>query len=178
MIASSVVPGGTPIRRPCGQTRPGDSGPPTFGPTRALDFELEMGFFVGPGNPLGEPIPIARAADHIFGLVLVNDWSARDLQREEMKMNLGPAKGKDFASSLGPWVVTPDELADRALGNGRYDLKMAARINGKQVSEGNFKDITFTFPQMIARASADVWLLPGDVIGSGTDRAGDPAYDH
>jgi fumarylacetoacetate (FAA) hydrolase len=85
-----------------------------------------------------------------------------------MKLNLGPAKGKDFATSLGPYVLTLDELADRAVGDGRYDLAMVARINGTQVSEGNFQDIHHAFPRLIERASADVWLQPGDVIGSGT----------
>jgi fumarylacetoacetate (FAA) hydrolase len=110
----------------------------------------------------------SRRRDYILGYTVMNDWSARDLQRQEMKMNLGPAKGKDFATSLGPWVVTPDELAAKRVGEGRYDLAMVARINGREVSRGNFKDIHFTFAQMIERASDDVLLLPGDVLGSGT----------
>ena len=83
-------------------------------------------------------------------------------------MNLGPAKGKDFATSLGPWVVTPDELAAKRVGEGRYDLAMVARINGREVSRGNFKDIHWSFGEIIARASECVMLNPGDVIGSGT----------
>ncbi len=132
---------------------------------RELDFELEIACVIGKA---GIDIKPEDAEAHILGYTIMNDWSARDLQREEMKMNLGPAKGKDFATSLGPWVATADELADRALGDGRYDLPMVARINGEEVSAGNFRDITHGFPAMIARASADVWLLPGDVIGSGT----------
>lgn len=97
----------------------------------------------------------------------MNDWSARDVQREEMKVGLGPAKGKDFATSLGPWLVTPDELADRRAGD-RYDLTMVARINGREVSRGNLKDLHFSFGQMIERASRDCTLYPGEVIGSGT----------
>ena len=103
--------------------------------------------------------------------MVMNDWSARDLQREEMKMNLGPAKGKDFATSLGPWLVTPDELEDRRIGSGkdeRFDLAMSGRINGDQLTNDNYKTIYFTFPQMIERASQHVRLRPGDIIGSGT----------
>jgi fumarylacetoacetate (FAA) hydrolase len=133
--------------------------------TQELDFELEIACVI---HQEGMDIAAADAEAHILGFTILNDWSARDVQRLEMKMNLGPAKGKDFATSMGPAIVTLDELADRALGDGRYDLAMSARVNGREVSRGNFKDITFTFPQMIARASADVLLLPGDVIGSGT----------
>ncbi len=132
---------------------------------RELDFELEIACVI---HRAGIDIPAEEANDHILGYMVMNDWSARDLQRQEMKMNLGPAKGKDFATSLGPWLVTPDELAERAVGDGRYDLPMMLRINGREVSRGNFKDIHFTFAQMIARASEDVLVLPGDVFGSGT----------
>jgi fumarylacetoacetate (FAA) hydrolase len=133
--------------------------------SRELDFELEIACVIGQA---GIDIPADEAEEYILGYAVMNDWSARDLQRQEMKMNLGPAKGKDFATSLGPWVVTPDELAARRVGDGRYDLPMVARINGREVSRGNFKDIHFTFAQMIERASDDVLLLPGDVLGSGT----------
>jgi 2-keto-4-pentenoate hydratase/2-oxohepta-3-ene-1,7-dioic acid hydratase in catechol pathway len=99
----------------------------------------------------------------------LNDWSARDLQRREMRVGLGPAKGKDFASSLGPWIVTPDELASRTAGRpGVYDLAMAASVNGEERSRGNWKDIYYSFGQIIERASANVTLYPGEVIGSGT----------
>ncbi len=136
--------------------------------SRELDFELEVALVIGRE---GRNIPAAEASNYIAGYLVMNDWSARDLQRDEMKMNLGPAKGKDFATSLGPWLVTPDEISDRRLGNGadeRYDLAISGRVNGRQVSSANFKDLYFTFPQMIERASRHVTLRVGDVIGSGT----------
>jgi fumarylacetoacetate (FAA) hydrolase len=132
--------------------------------TRELDFELQVACVIAAA---GIDIPAAEAESYILGYTILNDWSARDIQRQEMKLNLGPAKGKDFATSLGPWITTPDELADRALGDGRYDLAMAARVNGHEIATGNLKSIHFIFAQMIERASADTWLLPGDVIGSG-----------
>jgi fumarylacetoacetate (FAA) hydrolase len=101
----------------------------------------------------------------------MNDWSARDFQMKDMKLNLGPGKGKDFATSLGPYLVTPDELASRRTGSGaseRYDMTMLARINGREISRGNFNQIHYSFPQMIAYASRNVRLRVGDVIGSGT----------
>jgi fumarylacetoacetase len=107
--ASSLVPSATEIRRPCGQTRDGDA-PPKFAPTKSLDYELEVGFFVSSGNRLGEAIPIAEAEEHIFGICLVNDWSARDIQAWEYQP-LGPFLGKSFATSLSPWVVTMEALA-------------------------------------------------------------------
>jgi len=107
--ASSLVSTGTPVHRPCGQTRDGDADP-KFGPTRALDYELELGFFVGTGNALGESIPISTAEEHIFGVCLVNDWSARDMQAWEY-VPLGPFLAKSFATSLSPWVVTMEALA-------------------------------------------------------------------
>ena len=108
--ASSVVVSGTDVVRPSGQTRPDDDAPPVFGPTERLDIELELGFFVGPGNALGEPIPISEAGQHIFGFVLVNDWSARDVQKWEY-VPLGPFLGKSFATSVSPWVVPYAALA-------------------------------------------------------------------
>jgi fumarylacetoacetase len=107
--ASSLVLTGTPVRRPSGQTRDGDDDP-KFGPTKALDYELEVGFLVSAGNSLGEAIPIAEAEEHIFGICLVNDWSARDIQAWEYQP-LGPFLGKSFATSLSPWVVTMEALA-------------------------------------------------------------------
>jgi fumarylacetoacetate (FAA) hydrolase len=136
--------------------------------TNQLDFELEVAVVVGgEGRNLG-----AGDADrHIFGLTIMNDWSARALQMQEMKLNLGPAKGKDFATSLGPWLVTLDELSDRMTRgpNGTsFDLAMTAAVNGVEISRGNVKDMTFTFAQILERASYGVTLYPGDVIGSGT----------
>ncbi len=107
--ASSLVASGTPVRRPCGQTCDGST-PPGYGPTRALDYELEVGFFVSVGNTLGEAIPINQAEEHIFGICLVNDWSARDIQSWEYQP-LGPFLAKNFATSLSPWVVTVEALA-------------------------------------------------------------------
>ncbi|HYE95550.1 MAG TPA: fumarylacetoacetase, partial [Rubricoccaceae bacterium] len=107
--ASSVVVSGTPIVRPQGQTRPKDDEPPVFGPSRQLDIELELGAFVGPGNAMGTPIPIGHAGEHLFGCVLVNDWSARDIQRWEY-VPLGPFLAKNFATTLSPWMVTMEAL--------------------------------------------------------------------
>ena len=137
--------------------------------SQALDFELELACVIG---RRGKDIPAPDAQRYIFGYTIMNDWSARDVQMKEMKVGLGPAKGKDFATSLGPWLVTPDEIEDRRIERGDkgsvYDLSMTARVNGAERSRGNWKDIYFTFAQMIERASADVWLHAGDVIGSGT----------
>jgi fumarylacetoacetase len=108
--ASTVVASGTPVRRPRGQTRDDAAPGPAFGPTAALDYECEVGAFVGRGNELGQPIPIGEAEDHLFGICLLNDWSARDLQRWEYQP-LGPFLAKSFATTLSPWVVTLDALA-------------------------------------------------------------------
>jgi fumarylacetoacetase len=108
--ASSLVVSGTPVRRPSGQTEPPAGGPPGFGPSRHLDYELEVGAFLGPGNALGRTIPLAEAEGHLFGLCLVNDWSARDLQKWEYQP-LGPFLAKSFATSISPWVVTIEALA-------------------------------------------------------------------
>jgi fumarylacetoacetase len=107
--ASSLVVSGTPIARPQGQTEPGESGEPRFGPSRALDYELEVAAFLGPGNPLGQPVPLAEAEGQLFGLCLLNDWSARDLQKWEYQP-LGPFLAKSFATSISPWVVTLEAL--------------------------------------------------------------------
>jgi fumarylacetoacetase len=107
--ASSIVPSGTPVRRPWGQTRPPDVESPSFGPSRSLDYEMELGLFVGPGNPLGEPVPMGRAEEQIFGFCLVNDWSARDIQAWEYQP-LGPFLAKNFATTISPWVVAPEAL--------------------------------------------------------------------
>lgn len=133
-----------------------------------LDFELEVAVVVG---KQGRNLPAARADDFIFGYMVMNDWSARHLQMEEMKLNLGPAKGKDFATSLGPYLLTRDELESSRLSgpNGeRYDLKMKAFVNGKQVAEGNLRDMSWTFAQILERVSYGVTVYPGEVVGSGT----------
>ncbi len=134
--------------------------------TRALDYELEVAVIIG--KP-GINIKPENAHNHVFGYTIFNDWSARDIQREEMKIGLGPAKGKDFASSLGPVIVTSEALADRTANRpGVYDLFMSAKVNGVEMSKGNLKDIFWSFGEIIARASDTCELQVGDVIGSGT----------
>ncbi|MFH2007216.1 MAG: fumarylacetoacetate hydrolase family protein [bacterium] len=133
-----------------------------------LDFELECALVVGRG---GRNLTAADADQHIAGLTIMNDFSARTLQMEEMRLNLGPAKGKDFATAIGPWLVTLDELEDRRRRSPRgsaWDLGMRAFHNGEQISEGNVRDMTWTFGEILERASYGVDLYPGDVIGSGT----------
>jgi fumarylacetoacetate (FAA) hydrolase len=136
--------------------------------TERLDFELEAAVVIGKE---ARDLSAGNADAAIFGLTIMNDWSARALQMEEMKMSLGPAKGKDFATSLGPWLVTMDELAEHAARGPKgtaFDLQMRAFVNGTQVSQGNVKDMNWTFAQILERASYGVTLYPGDVIGSGT----------
>lgn len=133
-----------------------------------LDFELEVAVVIG---KQGKNIPAHKADEHILGLMVMNDWSARALQMHEMQMSLGPAKGKDFATSLGPCLVTLDELESKRIitpEGSHYDLTMTTRINGQEVSRGNIKDMRWTFAQIIERASYGVTLYPGEVIGSGT----------
>lgn len=137
-----------------------------------LDFELEVAIVIG---KRGKNISSQDADNYIAGYTIMNDLSARLLQMEEMKLNLGPAKGKDFATTIGPWLVTPDELAEFKIENGfgvTYSLGMQAFHNGTQISEGNMKDMTWTFAEIIERASYGVELYPGDVIGSGTVGSG------
>jgi len=129
-----------------------------------LDYELEVAALID--TPAVDLTP-DRAEEVIGAFTVFNDWSARDLQREETTVRLGPAKGKDFASSFGPWLVTPDELADARSATG-YDLAMTATVNGQETSRGVWSDAQFSFGQMLARASADARLRPGDLIGSGT----------
>jgi fumarylacetoacetate (FAA) hydrolase len=134
--------------------------------TQAMDYELEIAVVIGKA---GINIKPEDAEQYIFGYTIFNDWSARDVQRKEMMIGLGPAKGKDFASSFGPVIVTHESLADKAVGRpGVYDLEMTARVNGVEMSRGNFKDMHWSFGEIIARASDSVMLYPGDVIGSGT----------
>jgi fumarylacetoacetate (FAA) hydrolase len=133
--------------------------------TRKLDYELEVACVVGRA---GRDIPEEDAQEYLAGIMIMNDWSARDVQADEMTVGLGPAKGKDFATSLGPWLVTLDELEPYSLGDGRYDLEMTATVNGEPRSRGNLRDIYYTFGQLLARASQDANLYPGDVLGSGT----------
>lgn len=129
-----------------------------------LDYEVEVAAIVD--TPVRN-LPAERGEEAIGGYTIFNDWSARDLQRDETTVRLGPAKGKDFASSIGPWLVTPDELADARNGHG-YDLPMTASVNGEELSRGSWSDIQFSFGQMVERASADVTLRAGELLGSGT----------
>ncbi|WP_409291178.1 fumarylacetoacetate hydrolase family protein [Peribacillus sp. SCS-37] len=133
-----------------------------------LDYELEIACVIG---RQGRNIGPGEAEDHIFGFFIMNDWSARDLQQKEMKVGLGPAKGKDFATSLGPYLLTKDDLEPKRAGKG-YDLVMKARVNGRELSLGNMKELYYSFGEMIARASAGTTLYPGEVIGSGTVGSG------
>jgi len=148
--ASSVVLSGAPIRRPYGQILESGADRPVFAPSREMDFELEMGLFIGPGNELGRPIPVWEAAEHIFGLVLVNDWSARDIQRWEYRP-LGPFLSKNLATSISPWVVTLDALAPfrcpgpkqepaplaylRSSGDWAYDIQLEVRLQSVKMAQ-------------------------------------------
>jgi fumarylacetoacetate (FAA) hydrolase len=131
-----------------------------------LDYELEVAALI---DTPALDLAAERGEEAIGGYTILNDWSARDLQRDETTVRLGPAKGKDFASSIGPWLVTPDELmAGRAAGDTGPDLAMTAEVNGVETSRGVWSAAQFSFGEMVARASADVRLRPGDLLGSGT----------
>lgn len=143
-------------------------GQPVARPARCqrLDYELELAIVVGRE---GRDIRPEEAADYILGYTILNDWTARDVQAQEMRVQLGPAKGKDFATSIGPYLATPDELAPFAGPDpDRPPLRMTATVNGRLLSEGDFSTIHYTFGQLLARASEGVTLYPGDLIGSGT----------
>ncbi len=188
--ASSVVVSGTPVRRPRGQSLPQGESQPVFGPCRLLDFELEMGFFAaGPGNALGDPIPVTAADDHIFGLVLVNDWSARDIQAWEYQP-LGPFNAKNFATSISPWVVPyealqpfrrPPPVQDpeplpylRGAGLGGYDIQLEVALQTpggapQTICRSNLKHLYWTMQQQLAHHTVTGCnLRPGDLLASGT----------
>ena len=189
--ASSVVVSGTDIRRPMGQTKADDADSPSYGPSRLMDFELEMGFFVGPGNALGEPIPIDEAAEHIFGMVLVNDWSARDIQKWEY-VPLGPFLGKNFGTSISPWVVTMEAIeAFRCAGPAQddpepldylknpgdcaYDISLEVLLQSEKmdapetIATSNFKYMYWSICQQLAHHTVNGCnAQPGDLLGSGT----------
>jgi len=129
-----------------------------------LDFEIEIGALI---DTPARDLAIERGEEAIGGYMILNDWSARDLQRDETTVRLGPAKGKDFATSIGPWLVTPDELEDARKGNG-FDLEMIVTVNGTETSRGRWSDIVHGFGALASRASADVTLRPGELLGSGT----------
>jgi fumarylacetoacetase len=179
--SSSVVVSGTPIVRPHGQ-RPGPDGP-TYGPSRRLDIELEVGFVVGTGNRLGTQIPIGSAEDHIFGMCLVNDWSARDLQAWEYRP-LGPFLGKSFATSISPWIVTLDALAPFRVPAPAQDpaplpylspagssvaLDLTVELNGDVVAQVGFAGMYWTMAQQLAHVTVNgTNTRPGDLYASGT----------
>ncbi len=188
--ASSIVVSGTPVRRPRGQILPPGSETPVFGPSRILDYELEVGFFTGPGNPLGEPIPAGRAPEHVFGMALVNDWSARDIQRWEY-VPLGPFLAKSFGTSVSPWVVTLDALEPfrvpgpaqeppvleylRPEGDGAYDihlevwLEAAGDGEAMRLSSVNFRGMYWSAFQQLAHQTVNgTNVRPGDLYASGT----------
>jgi fumarylacetoacetase len=191
--ASSVVVSGTPVRRPVGQTQPDETKPPVFGPCKALDFELEMAFFVGPGNLLGEPIPVHRAHEHIFGMVLMNDWSARDIQKWEY-VPLGPFTAKNFATTISPWIVPMEALMPFVLKGEEqnnpvplsylrhddpftFDVKLEVAIKCPElgptietvISRSNFKYMYWTMKQQLAHHTiTGCNTRPGDLLASGT----------
>ncbi|MGF0116742.1 fumarylacetoacetate hydrolase family protein [Promicromonospora sp. Marseille-Q5078] len=133
--------------------------------SRMLDFELEVAVVVGAA---GTNLSPAAARDHVFGYTVFNDWSARDLQGREMKVNLGPAKGKDSAATLGPWVVTADELEEYRDDDGYLALGLQAFVDGRRIGHDLLSNAAWTFEEMIAYASRGTWVRPGDVLGSGT----------
>lgn len=133
-----------------------------------LDFELEVAVVIGTA---GFNLSVAEAVDHIAGFTILNDWSARDLQSREMRVGLGPAKGKDTATTLSPVLVTPDELADYE-SDGRYDLAMEVFVNDTRIGGDTLAHMAWTFAELIAYASRGTWVRPGDVLGSGTCGSG------
>jgi fumarylacetoacetate (FAA) hydrolase len=142
---------------------PGD---PVWAPRGSVELDYEMEICAVIDTPARD-LPATRAEEAIGGYTILNDWSARDLQRDESTVRLGPAKGKDFASTIGPWIVTPDELAGARQGKG-FALMATASVNGQELSRGTWADAHFSFGEMLERASADVTLRPMDLIGSGT----------
>jgi fumarylacetoacetase len=191
--ASSIVVSGSPVRRPWGQIVSNPAGPPVYAPCRMLDYEVELGAFLGPGNPMGEPVPIAQAEDHIFGVCLMNDWSARDIQSWEYQP-LGPFLAKNFATSISPWVVTLEALAPfrcaaplrpagdpsplphlTASGEHAFRITLEAWLRSPRMPEpvrlcsGDFSSMYWTLAQMVAHHSSNGCpLRTGDLIGSGT----------
>jgi fumarylacetoacetase len=188
--ASSVVASGTDVRRPKGQIKPPDAPTPVFGPTRSLDYELEMAFLVGPGNSLGQPIPIGQAAEHIFGFVLMNDWSARDVQAWEYQP-LGPFLAKNFCTSISPWVVTLEALEPfrkalpqqdpeplpylRAKEDFTFDIHLEAKLqtakmkSPQTITRTNLQNLYWSISQQLAHHTVGGCnLQPGDLLASGT----------
>lgn len=188
--ASSIVVSGTDVRRPSGQSKPPDAATPTFGPSKSFDYELETAFLIGPGNSLGQPVPIDSAIDHIFGIVLMNDWSARDIQAWEYQP-LGPFLAKNFCTTISPWVVTLDALEPfrkplppqdpeplpylRAKSGFTYDIQLQAHLQTAKMKEPqtitrtNFQNLYWSISQQLAHHTVGGCnLLPGDLLASGT----------
>jgi fumarylacetoacetase len=188
--ASSIVVSGTDVRRPHGQIKPPDAAAPLFGPSRSFDYELETAFLIGPGNPLGTPIAIDRAIDHIFGLVLMNDWSARDVQAWEYQP-LGPFLAKNFSTSISPWVVTLEALEPfrkslplqdpeplpylRAKNDFTFDIQLEAQLQTSSmkaphvITRTNFQNLYWSISQQLAHHTVNGCNLEsGDVLASGT----------
>lgn len=188
--SSTIVPSGVPVRRPLGQTLPNGETQPVFGPSKLVDFELETAFITADANRMGEYIPVEEAEDHIFGMVLFNDWSARDIQKWEY-VPLGPFLAKNFASSISPWIVTLDALEPfrcespkqedpkplpylQQTGNHAFDINLEVLIkpeNGEEnsVSKSNFKYMYWTMSQQLAHHTINgCQVNAGDMMGSGT----------
>ena len=183
--AGTVVVSGTDVVRPCGQRKPPDAAAPAFGPSERLDFEAELGFVVGVPSALGEPVPLARFREHVFGVCLVNDWSARDIQAWEY-VPLGPFLGKSFATSISPWIVPLDALEAarvspplrshallKYLDDGAepcgYAIELEVRLNGHLISRPPFAGMYWTAPQLLAHMTANgARLRTGDLFASGT----------
>ncbi|MCM0616845.1 fumarylacetoacetate hydrolase family protein [Paenarthrobacter sp. TYUT067] len=136
--------------------------------TKALDFELEVAAIVG---RTVRDVNAAEARDHIVGYAVFNDWSARDIQKREMQVSLGPSKGKDFANTMGPWITTPDELDDHRSGD-RLNLTMTVSVNGHHVGGDNLKNMAWSFEELLVHASRDAWVGAGDVLATGTCASG------
>jgi fumarylacetoacetase len=187
--AGTVVPSGTPIVRPHGQVKPPDADAPRFGPSRRLDIELELGVVIGRPSPLTEPVPVDRALDHVFGLVLVNDWSARDIQAWEYQP-LGPFLGKSFATSIGHWVLPLAALEDRRVpappqepeplpylreAPWAFDIPLEVELNGEVVSRTNTRHLYWSIAQQIAHLTVNgAALRTGDLLASGTISGPEP----
>jgi fumarylacetoacetase len=182
--SATVVVSGTPVRRPRGQSRPERDEPPVFGPSAKLDVELELGFVVGTPSALGEPVPVEQALDHVFGVVLLNDWSARDLQAFESQP-LGPFLGKSFATSISPWVTpmaalapfraapaTPQDPAPPAYLREEpwaLDVALEIELNGEPIARTNARHLYWSVAQQIAHLTVNgACLRTGDLLGSGT----------
>ena len=188
--AGTVVVSETPVVRPSGQVKPPQDESPRHGPSRRLDIELELGFVVGVGSRLGEPVPASAFRDHVFGVVLVNDWSARDIQAWEYQP-LGPFLGKSFATSIGAWVTPLALLEDRfvpareqdpeplpylrAEGRWSLDLDLEVELSGTVVSRTNARGLYWTMPQQLAHATVNgASLRTGDLFASGTISGTEP----